>query len=103
MKRHEFDKSKKFRKLLQSIDQARAIRKGVLKAGRVFKFEPLKIKAIRLKLQLTQTQFAAMLLVSPATLRNWEQGRTYPDGPAIALLRVAEVKPKAVLEALHAA
>jgi len=36
------------------------------------------------------------------TLQNWEQGRRRPDGPALALLRVAEVAPEAVLEALHA-
>jgi putative transcriptional regulator len=96
-------KEREFKEMLQSIGQARAIRKGMLRPGRVFKFEPKKIKTIRQKLKMTQTQFAALLLVSPATLRNWEQGRTYPDGPAIALLRVAEIKPEAVLEALHAA
>lgn len=44
-----------------------------------------------------------MLCVSLGTLRNWEQGRTYPEGAAIALLLVAESNPDAVLEALHAA
>ena len=39
--------------------------------------------------------------VSVATLRNWEQGRRTPDGPALALLRVAARNPKAVIEALH--
>jgi putative transcriptional regulator len=36
-----------------------------------------------------------------ATLRNWEQGRRVPDGPALALLRVAARNPKAVADALH--
>jgi putative transcriptional regulator len=40
-----------------------------------------------------------MIGVSKATLRNWEQGRRMPDGPTLALLRVAARNPQAV--ALH--
>ncbi len=96
-------KNKDFQELLESIDHARAIHHGKRKPSRVFHFEPIKVKRIREKLGLSQAQFAQMLCVSLATLRNWEQGRTYPEGAAIALLRVAESKPEAVLEALHAA
>jgi putative transcriptional regulator len=42
-----------------------------------------------------------MIGVSVATLRNWEQGRRTPDGPALALLRVAAKNPELVAEALH--
>jgi putative transcriptional regulator len=42
-----------------------------------------------------------MIGVSVATLRNWEQGRRTPDGPALALLRVAARNPQAVAEVLH--
>jgi len=42
-----------------------------------------------------------MIGVSVGTLRNWEQGRRMPEGPALALLRVAARHPKAVIEALH--
>ena len=42
-----------------------------------------------------------MIGVGVATLRNWEQGRRIPDGPALALLRVAARNPRAVAEALH--
>ena len=94
-------KKKEFRELLESIDQARAIHHGKRKPSRVFHFEPVKVKKIRTKLGLTQEEFADLLCVSTGTLRNWEQGRTYPEGAAIALLRVAESKPQAVLEALH--
>ncbi len=97
MKDHEF------KEMLQSIDQAREIQKGVRKPGRVFRYAPMKVKQIRENLGLTQAAFAKMICVSLGTLRNWEQGRTYPEGAAIALLRVAEAQPQAVLEALHAA
>jgi len=43
-----------------------------------------------------------MLGVSSRTLQNWEQGRREPEGPAKALLTIAEKNPRAVLEALHA-
>ncbi len=95
-------KNKEFQELLHSIDQAKAIHHGERKPGRVFHYEPVKVRAIRMKLGLTQHKFAALLCVSLGTLRNWEQGRTAPEGAAIALLRVTEAKPEAVLEALHA-
>ena len=90
-----------FKKLLQAIDEVRAIRKGTLKPLRVFKFNPIEVKKIRSKLHQSQAEFAHMIGVSVDTLQNWEQGRRRPVGPALALLRVAEAAPKAVLEALH--
>ena len=53
------------------------------------------------KLGVSQSEFALMIGVSVATLRNWEQGRRTPEGPALALLRVAAKNPRAVAEALH--
>lgn len=44
--------------------------------------------------------FGNFVGVSVSTLRNWEQGRRVPEGPARALLRVAAEKPQAVIEAL---
>jgi putative transcriptional regulator len=57
------------------------------------------VRAIREELGQTQTEFALMIGVSTATLRNWEQGRRQPEGPARALLRVAARNPKAVATA----
>ncbi len=94
-------KNREFQELLHSIDQARAIHRGERRPGRVFHYEPVRVRAIRTKLGLTQHKFAALLCVSLGTLRNWEQGRTAPEGAAVALLRVTEAKPEAVLEALH--
>lgn len=56
--------------------------------------------AARRKLRLSQPEFAALLGVSVATLRNWEQHRVEPSGAAAVLLRVAERNPEAVLEAV---
>ncbi len=95
-------RDKDFKDLLTSIDQARKIHRGKLKPGRVFKFHPVIVKNIRKKLHVSQAEFAYMIGVSIDTLQNWEQGRRKPEGPALALLKVAEVNPKTVIEALHA-
>jgi putative transcriptional regulator len=91
-----------FDKLLESVKQAGRIRRGNMKAGRVFHFSPADIKEIRLRLKKSQAEFALMIGVSLATLQNWEQGRRFPEGPARALLKVAAEKPEAVIEALSA-
>lgn len=61
------------------------------------------VRALRIKLKLTQSQFAAKFGFHPATLRNWEQGRTVPDGPARVLLAVIAKHPEAVEDALRKA
>jgi len=61
------------------------------------------VRAVRRKLRLSQSQFAAKFGFPPATLRNWEQGRTEPDGPARVLLAVIARHPEAVEDALRKA
>jgi putative transcriptional regulator len=90
-----------FRELLKSVRQAGQIRRGERKPSRVWTFSPADVKAVRARLGQTQEAFAHMIGVSVATLRNWEQGRRRPEGPALALLRVTARNPEAVAEALH--
>jgi putative transcriptional regulator len=71
-----------------------------MRPSRVTTFDPASIRRIRGKLGKSQTEFALMIGVSVATLRNWEQGRRIPEGPAQALLRVAERNPDLVAAAL---
>ncbi len=87
-------------KLTLSLKQAGEIRRKEKEPSRVFEFDPVDIQNIRRRLDCSQTEFALMIGVSVATLRNWEQGRRRPDGPARALLKVAEHNPLAVVEAL---
>jgi putative transcriptional regulator len=72
-----------------------------MRPGRTTVFKPDDVKAVRATLGASQSEFALMIGVSVATLQNWEQGRRTPDGPALALLRVAARNPKAVAQALH--
>ena len=94
-------KDEDFQKLCESIRQAGEIRRGKRKPSRVFKHTEPDPKAIRERLGLSQSRFAAIIGVSVRTLQNWEQGRREPEGPAKALLRVVDREPEAVLQALH--
>lgn len=58
------------------------------------------VKELRKSLHLTQAEFARLLTVEVSTLRNWEQGRREPHGPAKALLRAIKNDPRNVLRAL---
>ena len=93
--------AKDFSELLKSVDEARAIRAGKRKPSRMMTFSPIKLKVIRKKLHVSQNQFADLIGVSASTLRNWEQGRTYPEGAARVLLQIAARRPDAILETLH--
>ncbi len=94
MKKGDFDQ------LARSVRQAGAIRRGEQPPSRRFEFAPADVKAIRRQLGVSQSEFALMIGISVATLRNWEQGRRSPEGPARALLKVAAENPDAVFEAL---
>ena len=63
----------------------------------------VNVRQVRRRLKLSQSQFAARFGFAPASVRNWEQGRTRPDGPARILLAVIAKHPEAVQDALHVA
>src|SRR6058998_3614945 len=94
-------KKELFAELIESIRQGGEILRGRTKPKRAFKYDELDVRKIRQRLGLSQTKFSALLDISPATLRNWEQSRRKPHGPARVLLRVAEKNPKCVLKAVH--
>lgn len=93
-------KKKDFDHLVASVRQAGRIRRGQLKPGRVTDYGVVDVRAVRLRLRKSQTEFAHMIGVSISTLQNWEQGRRRPHGPARALLKVAAENPAAVAAAL---
>ena len=61
------------------------------------------IAALRSFVGMTQEEFARAVGISVHTLRNWEQGRRRPEGPAIALLRIAARHPRIIRENLKSA
>ena len=91
-------KKELFEELFESVNQGGAIMKGVMKPSRTVEFPESKVRKIRQHYGLSQDKFASLMGISVATLRNWEQGRRKPEGPARVLLMVAAKHPEALLE-----
>ena len=91
-------KDELFQELLASVKQGAAIIKGTMQPSRTFEFPETEVKAIREQFGLSQNKFAHLVGISVGTLRNWEQGRRRPEGPARVLLQVAAKHPEALLD-----
>lgn len=90
-------KDKDFEGLMDSIGQACAFARGDAVEGlRIHAEKPIDIAAVRKRAGLTQAEFSRQIGVSAATLRNWEQGRRKPDGPARILLAMLARDPTIV-------
>jgi putative transcriptional regulator len=93
-------------KILRGAREALSYAKGEAEARRVHKVpvpDQIDVAAIRLRLKLSQQQFADRFGFSVANIRNWEQGIRRPEGPARTLLYVIDRNPKAVVRALQEA
>lgn len=93
------------KELLAGLDEIAAWKRGerALKTVRIELPQAADVPAMRARLGLSQEAFAACMGVSVGTLRNWEQGRREPQGPARALLFIADREPRAFLEAVQLA
>ena len=91
-------KKELFKELLESVKQGGAIMKGSMKSSRVFQFPDSEVRKLRENYGLSQDKFASLIGISVATLRNWEQGRRKPEGPARVLLMVAAKHPEVLLD-----
>ncbi len=93
---------KLFAELVESMTQHNEIARGKRAPSREFHVDALSVKALRAELGLSQPKLAKLLRVDVGTLRNWEQGRREPTGPAKALLHAISRDPVHVLKALVA-
>ena len=94
--------SKAFDKVLAGLGDARAFLDGEREGFAVHEVavpEP-DVVAIRGKTGLSQLAFAKSIGVALGTLKNWEQGRRRPEGPARVLLALIEKRPSIVQEEL---
>lgn len=91
-----------FRKLVVSAEQMSEIVRGERAPARETTIDAVQVREIRKLTGLSQAKFAQLVDVRLGTLRNWEQGRREPTGPAQALMRVIRHDPQAVLKALKA-
>ena len=86
--------------ILEGLNEIKQFKSGNTQLKKTELSEPSQPKIIRSQLKLSQSAFAGLLGVSIRTLQDWEQGRRSPQGPAIALLRIAEQHPE-VFADLH--
>jgi putative transcriptional regulator len=96
---------KRGNRILEGAKEALAIAKGELDPSSYAIHVPdsVDVKAIRQKLGLSQAVFARRYGFSAARVRDWEQGRSRPDGAVRAYLLVIQREPEAVERALAAA
>ena len=80
----------------QAVEHARGRKKGM----RVTVVDVPDVRAIRKSLHMSQQRFAASFRIPLATLKNWEQGRRYPDAPAAAYPLAIRRRPKEIMEAV---
>ncbi|EMA8905609.1 helix-turn-helix domain-containing protein [Salmonella enterica] len=90
-----------FERLTQSMSQMNEIIEETREPSRTFHIDAMKVKEIRQASGLSQSKFAELISVNVDTLRNWEQGRRSPTGPAKALLRAIANDPRNVIQALR--
>jgi putative transcriptional regulator len=90
------------RDIISGLKDAVAFARGEITLGvRVVNVpNPVDVRALRSKLGLSQSEFAAQYGMSLRTLQEWEQSRTNPDGAVRAYLTVIDRNPQAVIEAL---
>ena len=88
---------------LTRADFSRALRRSQRERIIRGELEPGDVAALRRFIGLSQAKFAEALGISVHTLRNWEQDRRAPEGPALALLRIAARHPRVVRENVRSA
>jgi putative transcriptional regulator len=90
-------------RIIEGLEEAIAWSRGedVPVRVSVMRVPDVDVRRVRTRLGLSQTQFAAKFGFSPATLRNWEQGRVRPDTPTRVLLAVIAKHPDSVEDVLR--
>ena len=92
---------KLFSRLVKNMGQLDAIVRGVRAPSRKSFVDAAKVKEVCAITGLSQPKYAKSLHVDVGTLRNWEQVRREPTGPAQALLRAIKNNPQGVLNTRH--
>jgi len=97
--------TKRTTRVLEGLNDALAYMRGDTSRGKahVVQVPDVDVARTRKGLGLSQPEFAKLFSVPLPTVRNWEQGRRRPEGPARVLLQVIQAEPESVLRAIHKA
>lgn len=93
--------SSAYKSISKGLKEAIEYSKGNTKEAREFKPRHIDVKKLREKIGMSQPKFAASFGISLGTLRHWERGDRYPQGPALILLNLLSKDPNTVLEVLY--
>ncbi|MBY4890449.1 helix-turn-helix domain-containing protein [Pantoea sp. DY-15] len=83
-----------FDELKASLEEAVEIKNGTSEPARVTRYELADVKAIRMQLNVSQSEMAQVLGTSLDTIKSWETGRRNPTGLAAKVLATIQANPK---------
>ena len=90
-----------YKTISKGLQEAIDYSKGNIKAAKEFRPEHIDVRKLREKIGMSQIKFASSFGISLGTLRHWERGDRYPQGPALVLLNLLSKDPNTVLEVLY--
>ena len=93
--------SEAYKSISNGLKEAIEYSKGNSKGAREFKPKHIDVKKLRKRIGMSQPKFASSFGISLGTLRHWERGDRYPQGPALVLLNLLSKDPNRVLEVLY--
>jgi len=93
--------SERFESIRKGAQEAIDWKKGKKTGARVQKLTAMDVARIRRKTKMSQREFSQSFAIPLSTLRQWEQGKRVPQGPAQALLKIIDKDSKTALEALR--
>lgn len=93
--------SEYFESIRKGAKEALAWKQGKDTGARVRQYTALDVTEIRKKTKMTQEEFSQYFQIPLSTLRQWEQGKRLPQGPAQALLKIIAYDSDTAIEALH--
>ena len=94
---------KAFDKIAEGLNEALSIVRGEAKPAKLHLPPEIDVRAIRLRLDLSQDDFAAAFGFTVDQIKGWEQGRSRPLGGVRAYLTIIDRDPKRVISLLRSA
>ena len=93
--------SEYFDSIKAGAEEALQWKKGKDTGACVRRYSALDVASIRKQTQMTQQEFSESFSIPLSTLRQWEQGKRVPRGPAQTLLKIIAYDSKAAVKAIH--
>ena len=93
--------SEYFESIKKGAEEAVAWKQGKKTGARVRQYTAMDVAKIRKEANMTQKDFSESFSIPLSTLRQWEQGKRVPQGPAQTLLRIIAHDSETAIKALH--